>query len=166
MHKDITRIMRVIPEVRNRLLQDEMLRKLLVYDSSDAQTQVEVPTIESAKDYISLFPVIEQGIITTDRNCAVALDLTAVDTDFEEGDNAILGTLVVSVLCSDKVLLLDKDKLRYWEIARLIINDLDDMKCSASGKLVVTGSDRFINKHYYGCAIKVLVSDDATEQEF
>lgn len=166
MHKDIVRIMRIVPEVRNRLLQDESIRKLLVYDSSDAQTQEEVPTIESTKDFISLFPVIEQGIITTDRNSAIALDLTAVDTDFEDGDNAILGTMVVSVLCTDKVLLLDKDKLRHWEIARLIINDLDDMKCSASGKLVVTGADRFINKHYYGCAIKILVSDDATEQEF
>ena len=166
MHKDIVRIMRIVSEVRNKLLQDDKLRKLLVYDSSDAQTQEEVPTIESTKDYISLYPVIEQGIITTNRNVAVALDLTSIDTDFEDGDNAILGTLVVSVLCTDKVLLLDKDKLRHWEMARLIINDLDDMKCSASGKLVVTGADRFINKHYYGCAIKILVSDDATEQEF
>ena len=166
MYKDIARIVKVIPEIRNRLLQDERIRSLLVYDSSDALIREEIPTIETAKGYISLYPVIEQGIITTDRNCAIALDLTAVDTDFEEGDNAILGTIVVSVLCTDKVLLLDKDKFRHWEIARLITNDLDDMKCSASGKLVVTGTDRFINKHYYGCAVKILVSDDATEQEF
>lgn len=166
MYKDITHIERAIPEIRNRLLQDERIRQLLVYDSSDALAREDVPPIETAKDYISLYPVIEQGIITTDRNSAIALDLTAVDTDFEDGDNAILGTIIVSVLCSDKVLLLDKEKFRHWEIARLIINDLDDMKCSASGKLVVTGADRFINKHYYGCAVKILVSDDATEQEF
>lgn len=166
MNKDITRIMKVIPELRNRLLQDEVLRKLLVFDSSDALAREEVPTLETAKQYISLYPVIEEGIITTDRNVAIAFDLTAVDTDFEEGDAAILGTLVISVLCTDKVLLLDKNILRHWEIARLIINDLDDFKGSASGKCVVTGADRFINKHYYGCAVKVIISDDATEVEF
>ena len=166
MYKDITRVQRVVPEIRSRLLQDEQIRNLLVYDTPDALKQEQIPTIETVKKYISLYPVIEQGIITTDRNCAIALDLTAVDTDFEDGDNAILGTIIVSVLCTDQCLLLDKDKLRHWEMARLIINDLDDMKCSASGKLVVTGADRFINKHYYGCAIKILVSDDATEQEF
>lgn len=166
MNKDITRIMRAVSELRNRLLQDEEIRKLLVYDSSDAQTQEHAPTLETAKNYISLYPVIEEGIITTDRNVAIAFDLTAVDTDFEEGDSAILGTIIISVLCTDKVLLLDKNILRHWEIARLIINDIDDFKGSASGKFVVTGADRFINKHYYGCAVKVLVSDDATEVEF
>ena len=123
-------------------------------------------TREDLEHYISLYPVIEEGIITTDRNVAIAFDLTAVDTDFEEGDSAILGTIIISVLCTDKVLLLDKNILRHWEIARLIINDIDDFKGSASGKFVVTGADRFINKHYYGCAVKVLVSDDATEVEF
>lgn len=166
MHKDITRIMRSVTELRNLLLQNEQLRKLLVYDTSDALTQVEVPTIETAKNYISLYPVIEEGIITTDRNTAIALDLTSVDTDFEEGDNAILATIVISVLCTDKVLLLDNNKFRHWEVARLIINDVDEFKGSASGKFTVTGGDRFINKHYYGVAIKVLVSDDATETEF
>ena len=73
MHKDITRIMRSVTELRNLLLQNEQLRKLLVYDTSDALTQVEVPTIETAKNYISLYPVIEEGIITTDRNTAIAL---------------------------------------------------------------------------------------------
>lgn len=166
MYKDIIRIEKVVPEIRNRLLQNEKIRNLLVYDTPDALAREEIPTIETVKNYISLYPVVEQGIITTDRNCAIAIDLTAVDVDFEEGDNAILGTVVVSVLCTDQCLPLDKDKLRHWELARLIINELDDAKCSASGKLVVTGADRFINKHYYGCAIKILVSDDATEQEF
>lgn len=166
MYKDISRIERVVPEIRNHLLQNEQLRKLLVYDTPDALSQEAVPTIETVKNYISLYPVIEEGIITTDRNCAIAIDLTAVDTDFEDGDTAIIGTVVVSMLCTDKVFLLDKDKFRHWEAARLITNTLDDAKCSASGKLVVTGVDRFINKHYYGCAIKILVSDDATEQEF
>jgi hypothetical protein len=165
MHKDISRIERTIPELRNLLLQNEDIRKLLVYDTSDALT-LEAPTIETAKEYISLYPVIEQGIITTDRNTAIALDLTAVDTDFEEGDSAILATIIISVLCTDKVLLLDNNKFRHWEVARLIINDVDEFKGSASGKFTVTGGDRFINKHYYGVAVKILVSDDATETEF
>lgn len=165
MHKDISRISKAIFEIRNKLLTDEAIRNLLVYDKSDAQTQ-QTPTIETAKEYISLYPVIEEGIITTDRNAAIALDLTGVDVDFEEGDNSILGTVVISVLCTDKVLLLDNNKFRHWEIARHIINDIDDMKGSASGKFVVTGADRFINKHYYGVAVKVLISDDATESEF
>lgn len=166
MHKDISRVARAPFEIRNKLLANPEIRKLLVYDTSDAQTQDAAPTIEVSKDYISVYPTIEEGIITTDRNSAIAFDLTAVDTDFEEGDNAILGTLIISVLCTDKVLLLDNNKLRHWEIARLIINDVDGMKVSVSGKLVVTGGDRFINKHYYGVAVKVLISDDATESEF
>ena len=165
MHKDISRIERTIPELRNLLLQNEDIRKLLVYDTSDALT-LAAPTIETAKEYISLYPVIEQGIITTDRNTAIALDLTAVDTDFEEGDSAILATIIISILCTDKVLLLDNNKFRHWEVARLIINDVDEFKGSASGKFTVTGGDRFINKHYYGVAVKILVSDDATETEF
>ena len=166
MNKDITRITKSVSELRNRLLQDEDIRRLLVYDTPDALKQEAVPTMDVTKNYISLYPVIEEGIITTDRNTAIALDLTAVDTDFEEGDSAILGTIIISVLCTDKVLLLDKDKFRHWEVARLIINDIDDFKGSASGKFTVTGADRFINKHYYGVAVKIIVSDDATETEF
>lgn len=166
MNKDITRIMKSIPELRNRLLQDEQIRSLLVYDTPDALAQEAIPSMDITKNYISLYPTIEEGIITTDRNSAIALDLTAVDTDFEEGDSSILATIIISVLCTDKVLLLDKNKFRHWEIARLITNDIDGFKGSASGKFVVTGVDRFINKHYYGCAVKVLVSDDATETEF
>ena len=166
MRKDISKIVSAIHEIRNRLLQDEKIRSLLVYDSSDALTQENVPTIETVKDYISLYPVIEEGIITTDRNCAIAIDLVNIDTDFEDDDTSILGSVVVSVLCTDKVLLLDNNKFRNWEIARLIINDLDDMKGSASGKFAAVGVDRFINKHYYGCAVKLILSDDATEMEF
>lgn len=165
MHKDISRIERAIPELRNLLLQNEQIRKLLVYDTSDALAQA-TPTIETAKNYISLYPVIEEGIITTDRNTAIALDLTSVDTDFEEGDNSILATIVISVLCTDKTLLLDDNKTRHWEVARLIMNDVDEFKGSPSGKFTTIGADRFINKHYYGVAVKVLVSDDATETEF
>ena len=166
MRKDIAKITRAITEVRNRLLQDEALRKLLVYDSSDAQTQEDVPTLETTKNYIAPYPTIEEGIITTDRNCAIAIDLVNIDTNFENGDTAILGSMSISVLCTDKVLLLDNNKFRNWEVARLIVNDVDDMKGSASGKFEVTGVDRFINKHYYGCVVKVFISDDATEMEF
>lgn len=166
MRKDISKVVAAINEVRNRLLQDEKLRLLLVYDTSDALEQETVPTIEATKGYISLLPVIEEGIITIDRNQAIALDLASVDVQFAADDTAIYGTMVISVLCSDKTVLLDNNKFRHWEITRLIINDLDDFKGSASGKLEVIGVDRFINKHYYGCAIKLLITDDATEMSF
>lgn len=166
MHKDFSKIVNAINEVRNRLLNDSQIRALLVYDSSDALAQEEIPPIELAKSYISQYPVIEEGIITTDRNAAIAIDLISVDTDFEEGDSSIMGVMAVSVLCTDKVLLLDNNKFRNWEIARLITNDLDGMKGSASGKMVVTGTERFINKHFYGCTVKLLLTDDATEVEF
>ena len=166
MRKDITKVVRSITEVRNRLLQDEDIRKLLVYDSSDAQTQDEIPTIETTKEYITPYPVIEEGIITTDRNCAIAIDLVNIDTNFEDDDTSLMASMAISVLCSDKVLLLDNNKFRHWEIARLITNDIDGMKGSASGKFEVTAIDRFINKHYYGCTVKVFISDDAAEMEF
>lgn len=166
MRKDISKVVAAISEVRNRLLQDETIRLLLVYDSSDALEQEVIPTLEEAKKYIPLVPTFEEGIVTTDRNQAIAIDLTSLDTQFEANDTAIYGTMVVSVLCSDQTLLLDNNKFRHWELARLVINDLEDMKGSASGRLEVVGVDPFIEKHYYGCAVKLLITDDATEMSF
>lgn len=165
MRKDISKVVATIHEIRNRLLQDESIRQLLVYDSSDALER-EVPTLEGTKDYISLVPVIEEGIVTTDRSQCIALDLASIDMQFEANDTALYGTMAVSVLCSDKTLLLDNNKFRHWELARLVINDLEDMKGSASGKIEVVSVDRFINKHYYGCAVKLVITDDATEMSF
>lgn len=168
MNKDIGKFETALYEIQAAIANNEDVRKLLFYNTPDALNRV-APTVDAVlkdNNLVSLYPVIDEGIITTDRDCAIALDLSSVDTDFDENDHSIYGTLTISVLCTDKILLLDNKKFRIMEIVRNLTNTLDGFKSSLSAKLVVTGYERFINRHYYGAAVKVLLTDDATEVNF
>lgn len=162
--KDIINFENLLYEMRTLLASNDDIRKLLLYPTSDALNR-EAPSISAVlddEDLITLYPITEEGLITSNRDCAIELDFTNFTTDYDNNDHSIYGTLVISALCTDKLYKLDNNKLRLFEIMRNIINTTDAVKLSPSGKLEVIGADRFINKHFYGWSIKVLVADDAT----
>lgn len=168
MNKDIGHFESALYEIRAALANNENIRKLLFYSSPDALNR-EAPSIDTVlkdNNLISLYPILDEGIITSDRDAAIALDLSGLDTDFSDDDTSIYGTLVVTVLCTDKNLLLNDQKMRTLELTREVVNTLDGLKVSLSGKIEVLSEDRFINRHYYGYSIKILLTDDATGMEF
>ena len=94
MIKNLLNFQSTMFEIRDILLHDEIIRKLLYFDTKDAYTKTEVPSVEdlltddTGKDlnYITLFPIMEKGVKEYGRNTYIQITLPLTDLDVSSGN--------------------------------------------------------------------------------
>ena len=168
MNKDVLNFDKLLFEVKNMLLQNVQLRKLLVHHTPDA-LELMVPTIEQAESFITVTPVIEEGLIVTDRNVQLVIDWANVDVDTDE-DPTLYFSLCITVLCTDTCYTLSNNKTRLLGIVNEIINSLDGKKVATHRPLkditAVAVQRLSGGKHRVGAVVKFLCGDQRKEVDF
>ena len=94
--KDLTKILKILPEFKTALLADEDLRKMLAYESTDALSK-DAPTIASVSDLIVLRPLAESGIRDFGKHTYIVIDIDLIDLDISD-DNAITANVDIAVI--------------------------------------------------------------------
>ena len=168
MIKNLLNFQSTMFEIRDILLHDETIRKLLYFDTKDAYTKTEVPSVEdlltdgTGKDlnYITLFPIMEKGVKEYGRNTYIQITLPLTDLDVSSGNNNIFAGVLVTCITDRDHYMLNDNKLRLIEIANRALQLLDGAKCSAAGKLEVINMQEVIfDTEVYGYTLKVVTTD-------
>jgi hypothetical protein len=163
--KDLTKILKILPEFKTALLADEKLRKMLAYESTDALSK-DAPTIASVSDFIILRPLAESGIRNFGKHTYIIIDIDLIDLDTSD-DNAITASIDIAVISQFDTWVLDEDKVRVLEICNRVVNAIDSKKFTMSGEADVWEIRRVtIDKQSTSYVCRVLVSDDAAKVGF
>lgn len=164
--KDISNLQKNMFAVKNILLNDEDIRKLLYYDTKNA-LELEAPSKEDLEvetdtelGYITLFPIMEKGIVEYNRNTFIQITVPTLDVDIDDNDGNLFFGMLITVVTDFKHYMLDNQKIRLLEIVNRVINDIDNQKLNSAGKLEVLKVDEIIFDNYvYGYGIKVMFTD-------
>lgn len=158
--KTLSNFNKLFVEFKTALLNDEVIRKLLFYDTPDALSRT-APTIEEVSNYIFVAPIMESGITDFGRNTYIMIDIPNIDLDDTDG-SGLIGMIYITPVTNYEHWMLNDNKMRLFEIAERVLQDIDDRKFSPSGKSTVMSIERvLISKQLYGYAIKVATTDDS-----
>lgn len=164
--KDIQNISDDLFNIRTTLLNDEDIRKLLFYDSKNALS-LPAPSksdliVESDTElgYITLFPIMEKGVLSYDRNTFIQITLPAVDIDVDKDDQNMFAGVLITAITDFKHYMLNDNKIRLLEIINRVIKLLDGKKLKSAGKLEAIKVEEVIFDNYvYGYSLKLVFSD-------
>lgn len=172
-NKDITNIENTMFAVRTTLANDKTIRKLLYYDTPDALDKQEAPSIdqilgrvENGIEYITLFPVMEKGVVEYGRNTYIMITLPMIDLDLSDSSEIFVGFQITAI--SDmKHYMLNHNKLRLMEICNRVIELIDNQKFPTAGKTEVLQMEQVIfTNQVYGYNLKVMCADQGQGSNF
>lgn len=126
------KIEKFLYQLKERLLQNKNIRKMLFYTSPDALSLEDIAP-ESAAEFITLTPIIEdkQGIAESYRNVFIAIymgDMIPQDTE-----NDI--TFKIAVYSNKENYEMNDKKIRPISIMKEIFNEINSIKFAFSGKV-------------------------------
>lgn len=151
-------------QIRDTLINDEELRKLVYNDSNNA-LELDAPSKEEVSDYFSLAPIFEFNTEAGyDHNCGISLVFTELDED--EDIEEVSATLVVNVIVNNAKWLLTNKKVRPLAIIDRITSLLLNKKFSVAVPLEFRGASNLIlTKQISGYALTFGVLDGSAEIE-
>lgn len=150
------RIEKTINEVRNTLIGDNDIRKLVYNDSNNA-LQLPSPTVNQVQKYIVTCPIFD--LCETDEYNKNTL----IQVELDETDNAegyLNGVLRVNIVCNREKWNLIEAKIRPLQITNRVIDLLDGNKFSCSNELHFDNlTPLIINKKITGYALLFQIRD-------
>jgi len=154
----LEKIEETLAGIKNKLLADELIRKLLFNDSNNALNML-APLPQLVEDYITLKPVFD---FENKEEYAKNSVINIYTTQIIPGDETkkLDGVIQINVVCNeDKWELVDL-KIRPIQICNRIIKLVNNHKFAASNKLVFdTMTDLIISKKLFGYALLFEVTD-------
>lgn len=162
--KFLLRLEKTIKEIRNKLLLNESLRKLLYYESDELTEDAEVPSIQLVKDNIFLQPVVKIDVNPPfNKKMFIAITCPASGFNgYNEADHAIK----VSVMAHDTAWVYGDGCIRVLHMMQEIINDLDHVKFACATKLIYEQAlQTTIDETTGGYSIMFSVTDGVGEKE-
>lgn len=160
----LERVESTLAAIKNRLLGDEIIRKLLFHDSNNALNMLP-PLIPEVEDYITLRPIFEfENKEDYMQNSMINIYTTQIlpADDIKKID----GVVQINVVCNgDKWELVDS-KIRPMQLCDRIIQLVNNKKFTISNKVVFnTMTDLIISKKVYGYALLFEITDGGGEIE-
>lgn len=150
--------------IKNKLLADEKIRKLLFHDSNNALHML-APQPQEVEQYITLRPIFD---FENKENYTQNSMINIYTTQVTPGDEIkqIESLVQINVVCNgDKWELVDS-KIRPIQLCDKIVQLVNNCKFTVSNKLVFnTMTDLIINKKIYGYALLFEAIDGSGEIE-
>lgn len=141
--KFLLRLESTLSEIKQTLLLDKDIRKLLFYDSTTikqskedegiAFEDLEVPAIELIRDNIFLQPIVEVDI-EPPFNKKIFIAITSPSMGFED-ENSVEHAIKISIQMDKTNWVYDSNKIRVYRLAQLVINALDGKKMDCATDL-------------------------------
>ena len=145
-------------EIKTKIREDENIRKLLVYDTSNALT-LQAPTREQADPKIRVTAVFDITEPPYNHNTFVTIVATKIQSDEDE---QIFNSIVrINIITQAQLWELSHKKIRPLEIANIIVTMLDNFKTESgtSHKLFFKNADLIVldgNINGYGLIFHLL----------
>nr|DAJ82914.1 MAG TPA: hypothetical protein [Caudoviricetes sp.] len=154
------RIERTINEVRETLVADNDIRKLVYHDSNNALSMLPPDPAEVQK-YIVTCPIFDmcetEGY---DRNTMIQVELDSTDSE----DGYLDGVLRINIVTNREKWNLVGGKIRPLQIANRVVDLVNGCKFSCSNELIFTNIvPLLINKKITGYALLFNIQDGSNE---
>ena len=134
----LKRIQNTLFEIKDALLSDQKIRKLLYYDNADALDLEDIPIPENPGEvdvvdqYITLFPIFDiENAENYSQNAIINIEIDSGD----KKDLVIDGVLRVNIVVKTDKWVLENNQIRPLELVNRAIKILDNSKFSTSNKL-------------------------------
>lgn len=156
----LERIERTISEVRETLIADSDIRKLVFHDSNNALSML-TPAAQEARPYITANPIFDMCETEEyNKNTMVQVELDSLDS--EEG--YLNGVMRINIVCNREKWSLVDGKIRPLQIANRAIDCVDKHKFSCSNSLVFDSMvPLLINKKITGYALLFVIQDGSND---
>lgn len=154
----LERVETTLAAIKNCLLNDDVVRKLVYNDSNNA-LNMETPDIDKANKYITLRPIYQfENMADFSQNSMINIYFT--DGSPQEEEVGIEGIIQINVVVNiDKWELVD-NKIRPIHLANRIIKLLNDKKFTISNSLSLENINQLIiSKQLVGYALLFNVID-------
>lgn len=156
----LERLERTISEVREALIADKDIRKLVFHDSNNALSML-TPAIEEVQTYIVTRPIFNM-CETEEYNINTLVQVELDTTDANEG--YLDGVLRVNIVCNSDKWELVGGKIRPMQIANRAIDVVNGCKFSCSNELVFSSLvPLLINKKITGYALLFVIQDGSND---
>ena len=160
----LERVEQTLAGIKNKLLGNEEIRKLLFHDSNNALNMT-APTKQEVDDYITLKPIFDfenkEGYA---HNSVINIYTTQIIPDTEI--KKISGVIQINVVCNEEKWELIESKIRPIQLCNQIIKLINGCKFAASNKLEFdTMTDLIISKTLFGYALLFSLTDGSGEKE-
>ena len=154
----LERVETTLAAIKNCLLNDDVVRKLVYNDSNNA-LNMETPDIDKVNKYITLRPIY-QFENTADFSQNAMINVYFTDGSPQEEEVSIEGVIQINVVVNiDKWELVD-NKIRPIHLANRIIKLLNDKKFTTSNSLSLENINQLIiSKQLVGYALLFNVID-------
>lgn len=160
----LERLQSTLAAIKNKLLRDELIRKLLINDFP-AALHTEVPELSEhdLDKYIVLRPVFDfENKKNYNQNSVINMYIT--DIDPIENTKGINAVIQINVVCNQDVWNLDENQIRPLVIADRIITLINNVKFTASNKIFLNSlTDLIINKKMFGYALLFTITDGSAD---
>lgn len=164
--KDLKNVQKAMFEIRTALLNNENVRKLLFHDSADA-LNLNAPTVEEVKNYVTFFPITQVGIQHFDKNTFMSITCPSIDTDMTAEDKSIYIGYFITLISTKQLWELENNKIRLIELISEIIKTIDNQKfCLPSTLQVLNAVDLVLDETRCGYIVKIMASDLQKDFEF
>ena len=154
----LERVETTLAAIKNCLLNDDVVRKLVYNDSNNA-LNMETPDIDKVNKYITLRPIYQfENMADFSQNSMINVYFT--DGSLQEEEVSIEGIIQINVVVNiDKWELVD-NKIRPIHLANRIIKLLNDKKFTTSNSLSLENINQLIiSKQLVGYALLFNVID-------
>lgn len=150
--------------IKNKLLENVNLRKLLFYTGPDALESTD-PTAEDVERYIDLTSVVNYGQNPNNpiNNFIVVSWSNADLSDFTQSVSGI----IVEVFCNHSSILLDNNKMRHFAISQEIVTSLNSSMLLSAGKMELINMElKILNETYVGFELEFMAIDSTEVEDF
>lgn len=160
----LEKIEQTLVGIKNKLLHDATIRKLLFHDSNNALNML-APQEKEAESYITLKPIYDfENKEPYAKNSMINIYTTQIVPDDEI--KKITGVIQVNIVCNENTWELVDSHIRPLRLSDQIIKLVHGCKFAASNKLEFnTMSDLIINKKLFGYALLFEITDGSGETE-
>lgn len=159
MSKKLGLTQKTMYELKTLLLNNENIRKLLVYDQSNALS-ITAPSIQEAAQHFSFFPISDMGIKNYDKNTLMSLHCITIRPEEGEDTGGIHLGFGLTIVSTRQVWELDDNKIRLLELISLILEELEGKKLSLPTPLEIFKVDDIIlDDSRVGYMIKIYGAD-------
>jgi hypothetical protein len=151
--------------IRQLILSNDKIRKLLVNDSKKALTESSID-ISNAISYIFLSPVFNVNKEPYNKNTFLTITLT--DTTLDDSNNNHNSKIRINCLTRTELWEMENNRIRPLHLSSLIIKTLHGQKVGVSHKLYYDGTElTVLNENIHGYAIEfIMIDGGGLENEF
>lgn len=147
-------------EIKNKLLKNENIRRLLFINTPDALSQT-APTMEDVEDYIDVSPV---KYMVEDSDKINLSSFIVVYVPVMAFNEQIDNKLVVDIFIQKDLMKLNKNKLRLHQLLTEVINSIENKKIILAGRISLENATfTVVGKKYIGFQLECNIIEEPIE---